>query len=60
MSAQLADTNALMAQLMYGSGLRLMELLRLRVHHLDLERQQLQVYAGKGNRVNGVANAAGA
>jgi integron integrase len=50
MFAQLADTNALMAQLMYGSGLRLMELLRLRVHHLDLERQQLQVYAGKGNK----------
>ena len=47
---QLTDTSRLMAELMYGSGLRLMELLRLRIHHLDLERQQLQVYAGKGNK----------
>ncbi len=38
----------LMVELMYGSGLRLMELLRLRVHHLDLERGQITVYAGKG------------
>jgi site-specific recombinase XerC len=37
-----------MAELMYGSGLRLMELLRLRVHHLDLDRGRLQVFAGKG------------
>ncbi len=27
-----------------------MELLRLRVHHLDLERQRLQVFAGKGDK----------
>lgn len=38
----------LMAELAYGAGLRLMELLRLRVHHVDLPRHQLQVYAGKG------------
>ena len=47
---QLSDTPRLMAELMYGSGLRLMELLRLRVHHLDLERRQLKVYAGKGDK----------
>ncbi|MCB1104607.1 MAG: integron integrase [Cephaloticoccus sp.] len=49
LSAMPADYR-LMAELMYGSGLRLMELLRLRVHHLDLERGQLQVYAGKGDK----------
>lgn len=46
--AQLAGTPRLMAELMYGSGLRLMELLRLRVHHLDLERRQVSVFGGKG------------
>jgi integron integrase len=40
----------LMGELMYGSGLRLMELLRLRVHHLDLARGQIAVYAGKGDK----------
>jgi integron integrase len=48
--AALQGTPRLMAELMYGSGLRLMELLRLRIHHLDLERGRLQVYAGKGNK----------
>ena len=38
----------LMAELAYGAGLRLMELLRLRVHHVDLPRLQLQIYDGKG------------
>lgn len=47
---ELTDTTRLMAELMYGTGLRLMELLRLRVHHLDFERGQLKVYAGKGNK----------
>jgi integron integrase len=48
--AQLEGTPRLMVELAYGSGLRLMELLRLRVHHLDLERLRLQVYAGKGDK----------
>jgi integron integrase len=39
-----------MAELMYGSGLRLMELLRLRVHHVDFERRQLRVFSGKGDK----------
>jgi integron integrase len=47
---ELDGTSRLMAELMYGAGLRLMELLRLRIHHLDLERGQLTVYAGKGNK----------
>jgi integron integrase len=48
--AQLEGTARLMAELAYGSGLRLMELLRLRVHHVDLARHQLQVHAGKGDK----------
>lgn len=46
--AQLEGTPRLMVELAYGAGLRLMELLRLRVHHLDLERLRLQVFGGKG------------
>lgn len=56
--AAMNGTSRLMAQLAYGSGLRLMELLRLRVHHLDLARGQVQIYQGKGDRVKGFANAA--
>ncbi len=49
--AQLEGTPRLMVELAYGSGLRLMvELLRLRVHHLDLERLCLQVLGGKGDK----------
>ena len=46
----LEGTSRLMAELMYGGGLRLMELLRLRVKDLDLERKQLVVRAGKGGK----------
>lgn len=48
--AQLEGTPRLMVELAYGAGLRLMELLRLRVHHLDLERLRLQVRGGKGDK----------
>lgn len=48
--AQLGGTHRLMAELAYGSGLRLMELLRLRVQHLDLVRLQLTVRGGKGDK----------
>ena len=46
----LEGTPRLMAELMFGSGVRLMELLRLRVKDVDLERGQLVVRAGKGDR----------
>lgn len=41
---------ALVVGLLYGSGLRLMEALRLRVKDLDLERRELTVRDGKGSK----------
>ena len=38
----------LMTQIMYGSGLRLMEVLRLRVKDLDFANHQIIVHDGKG------------
>ncbi len=38
----------LMASLMYGAGLRLMECLRLRIHDVDLPASQIVVRDGKG------------
>jgi integron integrase len=40
----------LMAALMYGAGLRLMECLRLRVQDIDFERNELMVRDGKGSK----------
>jgi integron integrase len=48
--AQLSGTNRLMAQLMYGAGLRLMELLRLRVQDVNFEQGILIVRSGKGGK----------
>ena len=45
---QLSGDLRLMAQLLYGSGLRLMECLRLRVKDLDFEKHQIIVREGKG------------
>jgi site-specific recombinase XerD len=46
-------TNRLIAQILYGCGLRLLEGLRLRVKDVDFERGQITVREGKGfkNRV---------
>jgi len=43
-------TSRLMAQVMYGGGLRLTELLRLRIKDVDLERCQITVRFGKGEK----------
>jgi hypothetical protein len=47
---QLTGTTRLMAELMYGSGLRLLELLRLRVKDVDLVRGLITVRGGKGDK----------
>jgi integron integrase len=46
----LAGHYCLIASLLYGSGLRLLECLRLRVKDLDLERKELIVRDGKGGK----------
>lgn len=48
--SQLSGEHALIAGLLYGSGLRLLECLRLRVKDLPIARRQLIVREGKGNR----------
>ena len=45
---QLSGDKWLMASLMYGSGLRLMECLRLRVQDIDFSRNEIMVRDGKG------------
>ncbi len=48
--AQLTGAHLLMARLLYGSGLRLMECLRLRVKDVDFEMRQITVRDGKGGQ----------
>ena len=47
---QMSGTYELMAGLMYGSGMRLMECIRLRVKDVDFHYGQLTVREGKGNK----------
>jgi integron integrase len=47
---RIEGTHALMAKLMYGTGMRLMECLRLRVKDVDLAAHQVIVRQGKGAR----------
>jgi integron integrase len=47
---QLDGQWALMSRVMFGGGLRLMELLRLRVKDVDLSQEIITVRAGKGGR----------
>lgn len=46
----MTGTFGLMGQLMYGTGLRLMECCRLRVKDVDFERGQIVVREGKGDK----------
>jgi integron integrase len=44
----ISGTQGLMAKIIYGCGLRLMECVRLRVKDIDFERNQITVRDGKG------------
>src|SRR5438093_146595 len=46
--AGMSGTHQLMARLLYGTGMRLMECVRLRVKDVDFEQNQLTVREGKG------------
>lgn len=48
--AQLDGRYALMASLLYGAGMRLMECVRLRVKDMDFERNEICVRDGKGGK----------
>ncbi len=48
--ARLRSTNRLIASLLYGSGLRLMEAIRLRVKDVDFGRGEIIVREGKGEK----------
>ncbi len=50
MLAQFVPRDRLIATLLYGSGLRLLEGLRLRVKDIDIDRRQVLVRRGKGAR----------
>jgi integron integrase len=47
---QLSGSHRLMAQLLYGAGLRLMELLRLRIQDVQFEQGIVVVRQGKGGK----------
>lgn len=46
----LTGKNKLMAYLLYGTGMRLMEVLRLRVKDVDFDYGQIFIRSGKGNK----------
>jgi integron integrase len=48
--AQMEGTSALLARLLYGTGMRLMEGLRLRVKDVDFERHVIVVREAKGGK----------
>ena len=48
--AQMQGIHLLMAKMLYGAGLRLMECIRLRVQDLDFERNLIYVRSAKGNK----------
>jgi integron integrase len=47
---RLEGTHQLMARLLYGTGMRLMEAVRLRVRDVDFHYRQITVRNGKGNK----------
>jgi len=47
---RMQGTHGLMARLLYGTGMRLMEVVRLRVKDVDFERSEVLVRDGKGGK----------
>lgn len=47
--AQLQGVHAALARLLYGTGMRILEALRLRVHDIDFAHSTVTVREGKGN-----------
>jgi integron integrase len=48
--SSLTGTNKLLAYTLYGTGMRMMELLRLRIGDIDFAYRQILVRSGKGNK----------
>ena len=46
--AEMSGVNGLIAQILYGTGMRLMEVIRLRVQDVDFDRNEVLVRSGKG------------
>ena len=46
----ITGTNGLVARLMYGTGMRLMEVMRLRIKDIDLSYKQILIRSGKGDK----------
>lgn len=46
----LSGTHLLMAKLLYGTGMRLTELLQLRIKDIDFERYEITIRQGKGDK----------
>ena len=46
----ISGTNGLMARLMYGTGMRLMEVMRLRIKDIDFSYKQILIRSGKGDK----------
>jgi len=47
---QLTKRNLLVASILYGSGLRLMEAVKLRVQDIDFDYKCIRIWNGKGNK----------
>ena len=48
--AQMSGTHLLMAKLIYGSGIRLMECIRLRIQDIDFGQENIFIRSGKGGK----------
>jgi integron integrase len=47
---QLSGVNGLIASVLYGTGMRLLEGLRLRIKDVEFERREIIIRSGKGNK----------